>query len=117
MNWKVASFVMAIVYGLTVNLPVYADAAKCLNTFYSMVNSEFNYAYIAQGRPKADFDGLGKVKAAAMARLEANASKWPKGATFSVSVLSNYISVYVYCDGKQKHGEWRPAGMSNWNSE
>ena len=86
-----------------------ADESKCLNTFYSMVTTEFNKAYNELGRPKVDFDNLAKVKNLGLSRLEANVSKWPKRATFSISVLNSYISVYVYCGSEQNYGgEWRP---------
>jgi len=86
-----------------------ADESKCLSTFYSMVTTEFNKAYNELGRPKVDFDSLAKVKNLGLSRLEANVSQWPKRATFSISVLNNYISVYVYCGSEQNYGgKWRP---------
>lgn len=85
------------------------DVSKCLNTFYSMVTTELNKAYNDQGRPKVNFDSLAKVKELGLSRLVANVSQWPPKATFTISVLSDYISVYVYCGSEQNYGgKWRP---------
>lgn len=85
------------------------DVSKCLNTFYSMVTTELNKAYNDQGRPKVNFDNLAKVKDLGLSRLEANVSQWPKRATFSISVLDDYISVYVFCGSEQNYGgNWHP---------
>ena len=104
-------------FGMLFNVTAKADATKCANDMYSMITTEFDKAYREQGRPKVDFDNLAKVKDAGMSRLEANAGHWPKipdgrgwatSATFSVSVLSDYVSVVTFCGDKQKKGEWRP---------
>lgn len=86
-----------------------ADISTCLNTFYSMVTTELNKAYVNQGRPQVNFDNMVKIKDLALTRLEANVGQWPKKATFSISVLDDYISVYVYCGTEQNiGGQWRP---------
>jgi len=82
--------------------------AGCETSFHSTIITELDSAYQAQGRPEVNFDNLGKVKDAALSHLEANAGKWPKDVSFSTSVLDDYVSVYVNCDGKEVKSEWRP---------
>ncbi len=90
------------------SLPAMADEAKCLNTFSSMITAELDAAYKQQGHPKPSFENFGKVKDLGLSHLEAKVSKWPKDATFSISVLDDHISFAVFCPGKMKEGEWRP---------
>lgn len=74
-----------------------------------MVTTEFNKAYNDLGRPKVDFDNLAKVKKLGLSRLEAKASQWPERATFSISVMNEYIAVYVFCGIDHQYGDhWRP---------
>jgi hypothetical protein len=90
------------------SMPARADESTCLNTFYSMITKELDAANRQQGHPKPDFESMAKIKDIGLSRLEANASKWPKDATFSISVMDDYISLAVFCQGKMKDGEWRP---------
>lgn len=108
MNIKGNIILGGVVMALFFCIPASAGELQCLNTFYSMITTELDRANHAQGQPKPDFDSLGKIKDIGLSHLEANVKNWPEGATFSISVLDEYVSIYVFCEGKQKHGEWRP---------
>lgn len=101
---------LALTITLMFNGTVSAGQNECLNTFYADITKEFTIAYQAQGKPAVSFDNLAKVKDLGLSRLEARVSEWPKGATFSTSVLNDSIMVAVFCNDKQKKGYWKPAG-------
>ncbi|MBI1424891.1 MAG: hypothetical protein GC149_15700 [Gammaproteobacteria bacterium] len=86
----------------------YAAEDECTKSFYADITAELSAAYDKLGKPEVNFDNLGIVKDMAVNRLESRVSTWPKGATFSISVLSDYISVATFCHGNTSKGEWAP---------
>jgi hypothetical protein len=88
--------------------PAMAGEADCLNSFYGMITTELDAAYRQQGHPKPSFESLANIKDIGLSHLEAKVSKWPKDATFSISVMDDYIFIAVFCPGATKDGEWRP---------
>jgi hypothetical protein len=80
----------------------------CSKGFYAEVSAELSKAYAELGKPALSFAHLAVIKDLAVNRLEARSSSWPKGATFSISVLSDRISVATFCKDKSTKGEWTP---------
>ena len=87
---------------------VYAAEDACTKDFYAQIAQELDQAYTKLGKPDVNFDNLVIVKDMAVNRLESRVSSWPKDATFSISVLSDYISVATFCHGNTSKGEWSP---------
>ena len=96
--------------GFTLIVSTNLDAAEdaCSKAFYADISQELNKAYTELGKPAISFRNLGVVKDMAVSRLESRVSSWPKGATFSISVLSDGISVATFCNGHSSKGTWVP---------
>ncbi len=106
---KILKTSLAIVVVLfSTNLLAAEDS--CTKGFYAMINTELKQAYFEIGKPAVDFTNLGIVKDMAVSRLEQAPSKWPKGATYSISVLRDSISVTTFCGDKSTTEEWAPVG-------
>ena len=87
---------------------LYAAEDACSKGFYTTISQELNKAYNELGKPAVNFRNLGVVKDMAVSRLESRASSWPKRATYSISVLSDGISVATFCSDKSTKGTWTP---------
>lgn len=108
MKVKVMLCTWAMVMAGAFSVPAMAGESACLNTFYGMITAEMDAANRQQGRPKPSFESLATIKDIGLSHLEAKVSKWPRDATFSISVMDDYIFIAVFCPGEKKEGEWRP---------
>jgi hypothetical protein len=102
------SITHALLCSLLIGGLVNSANAGCEDAFHARIIDELNRAYQAQGRPATTVENLRQVKDEAMTELEADARKWPKEVSYSISVLNDAIAVYVTCQDGHVRSEWRP---------
>jgi hypothetical protein len=107
---KKRNFVLFAILGISFasSAGLHAAENKCSKDFYAEITSELSKAYVKLGKPKITINNLRVIKDVVVHRLESRSSTWPKGASFSLSVYDDAISVEALCQDKTSKGIWTP---------
>ncbi len=85
-----------------------SESKMTVDEVYTDITGVLSTTYEQEGKPKADWDGMTKVKDAAFEKLRTRFSEWPAQTSFSLSVMDDHIVVFVSIDGNEKEGKWQP---------